>query len=76
MSDELFKQMKSCKFAKFIIIKNIRKLLKYFYHGQLYLAMSRIENSSGISIMTKRTLKNVLLKMMLVQILYRIRNNF
>lgn len=68
--------MKNCKFAKFIIIKNTRKLLKYFYHGQLYLAMSRIENSSGLNIITKRTLGIFLLKIMLVQILYRIRDNF
>lgn len=53
--------MKTTKFAELIIIiiiDMIRKLSKYFSHGQLYVAISRIGNSNGYSIMLKRALEN------------------
>lgn len=56
-----------------IIDTDIRKLLKCFSDGQLYVAMFRVGNSSGLSLMTEWTL-NVLLKMFLQKI-YRIKEN-
>lgn len=43
--------MKNINFAEFIIIidTNIRKLFTFFWHVQLYVAKSRVENLSELA---------------------------